>query len=121
MGGGGAKYRPDWQCPTCAHVNFARRQACENCNTPRTDNAMPAYAPQHQAVQEGSVAATQGTPLMKAAAGPGRSPSVFATHLIFIRLATTRGGRGFFITLARATGRGFTLPPISRDTVTPPP
>jgi len=60
-----SKFRPDWQCPMCAHVNFARRNVCENCTCPRTPNAMPAYAPTHQAVQAGEVAPTEGTPLMK--------------------------------------------------------
>jgi uncharacterized OB-fold protein len=73
-GGGGAgatKYRPDWQCPMCAHVNFARRNACENCGQPRTAYATPAFAPTHAAVQEGMVQATEGTPLMKGGASDG--------------------------------------------------
>jgi hypothetical protein len=25
----------DWNCPQCSHLNFARRDACQRCQTPR--------------------------------------------------------------------------------------
>eukprot|EP00667_Euglena_gracilis_P014425 EG_transcript_14928 len=66
-GGVLGRYKPDWQCVACGHVNFARRFVCESCRTDRTPDAPAAYAPNHAAVREGLVAPTN--------QGPARSPT----------------------------------------------
>jgi len=58
----GGRFRPDWQCLSCSHINFARRVECERCRVQRPPDAPAAYAPNHEAVRRGEVAATHGAP-----------------------------------------------------------
>lgn len=34
-GGGGKGYAPDWTCPACGDLQFARNTACRKCGTPK--------------------------------------------------------------------------------------
>ena len=41
-GGSGKQYQPragDWVCPTCSNVNFASRQACNQCKQEKPADA----------------------------------------------------------------------------------